>query len=177
MPQIKKFLCYSYFATLHLSWFSFLAICSLFLLVGVIFCNEDVTWFVFSLRSVLVEPYPMKMVGVCSSCLVFEVLLQNSSQYLDFCVDENCRLAVFSFASRQYIGWARWNGDNTSKNELIFRLILVWAVLKRILKICDLKLLKFIRCHFTTDITFFRPYADIKNNGSERKICINVASV
>ena len=65
---------------------------------------------------------------------------------LRFVVEEDCWLAVSSVPSRHFIGCTRWNGDNTSKNKL-----------------CDLQVLKDIWCHFTTDISYFRPYAETKN--------------
>ena len=40
------------------------------------------------------------------------------------------------------------------------------------MRICDLEVLKDISHSFTTDVSFFRPYAETKNNGSDRKVCI-----
>ena len=42
-----------------------------------------------------------------------------------------------------------------------------------ICRICDLQVLKDIWRHFATDASYFRPYAETKNNGGERKVCIN----
>ena len=58
-----------------------------------------------------------------------------------------------------YIRWTRWNGDNTSKNKGI-----CWT--------CDLQVLKNIWLHFTTDVSYFWPSAELKNNGGERKVCV-----
>ena len=55
----------------------------------------------------------------------------------------------------------------------IYIYILVSAVpFLRDMRICDLEVLKDISHSFTTDVSFFRPYAETKNNGSDRKVCI-----
>ena len=41
-----------------------------------------------------------------------------------------------------------------------------------ICRICDLQVLKDIWRHFTTDVSYFRPYAETKNNGGEQKVCM-----
>ena len=74
MQEVKKFLCDSY-----MRWLSFSAMCSLFLLVARVCCKEDVIWFVSSLTSVHVEALSTKMIDVCSSRFLFEVLLLASS--------------------------------------------------------------------------------------------------
>ena len=38
--------------------------------------------------------------------------------------------------------------------------------------ICDLQVLKAVWRHSTTDVSYFRPYAETKNNGSEREVCM-----
>ena len=38
--------------------------------------------------------------------------------------------------------------------------------------ICDLEVLKAIWLHSTTDVSYFRPYAETKNDGSEREVCM-----
>ena len=70
-----------------------------------------------------------------------------------------------------YIGWTRWNGDTTSKNKLFSKLVSAVAVLKGCVE-CDLQVLKDIWRHFTTDVSYFRPYAETENNGGERKACM-----
>ena len=41
-----------------------------------------------------------------------------------------------------------------------------------ICRICDLQVPKDIWRHFTTDVSYFGPYAETKNNGGERKVCM-----
>ena len=83
MHQVKKSLCDSYLVTLSLRQLRFSAICSLFLLVAGVCYNEDVIWFASSLTIVHVEACSTKMVGVCSSRCLFEVLLLVSFPCLD----------------------------------------------------------------------------------------------
>ena len=63
------------------------------------------------------------------------------------------------------IGWMRWNGDNASKNKLFFPSSFGRGRFQGICRICDLQVLKYIWRHFTTDVSYFRPYAETKNNG------------
>lgn len=62
----------------------FRAICTSFLLVDGVCCNEHAMWFVSLLRSVHVEASPTNTVGVCSSPFLYEVLLIISSPCLDW---------------------------------------------------------------------------------------------
>ena len=39
-------------------------------------------------------------------------------------------------------------------------------------RICYLQVLKDFWCHFTTDVSLFRPYAETMDNGSDRKVCV-----
>ena len=41
-----------------------------------------------------------------------------------------------------------------------------------ICRISHLQVLKDIWSHFTTGVSYFRPYAETKNNGDERKVCM-----
>ena len=66
--------------------------------MGDVCCNEDVIC--------------TKMVGVCSSRFLFEVLLLISSSCLDLVL-------------------MRWHGNNTSKNELFSQLVSIVTVHKR----------------------------------------------
>ena len=84
MQRVKKSLCDSYLVTFPLRRFSFSAICSLFLLLAGVCYNEHVIWFASLLTIVHVEACSTKMVGVCSSRFLFEVLLLVSSSCLDF---------------------------------------------------------------------------------------------
>ena len=77
-----------------------------------------------------------------------------------------------SVPSRHYIGWTRWNGDTTSKNKLFFPTSFSRSHSQGICRICDLQVLKNIWRHFTTDVSYFRPYAETENNGGERKACM-----
>ena len=77
-----------------------------------------------------------------------------------------------SVPSRHYIGWTRWNGDTTSKNKLFFPTSFSRSHSQGICRICDLQVLKNIWRHFTTDVSYFRPYAETENNGGERKVCM-----
>ena len=81
--RTKKSLCDSHLVTLLSRRLNFNAICSMFLLVASVCCSEDVFWFVPSLTSVHVEACSTKMVGVCSSRFLFEILLLVSSPCLD----------------------------------------------------------------------------------------------
>ena len=58
---------------------------------------------------------------------------------------------------------------NTDKNKLFSQLVLAMAVLKGYV---NLQVLKDIWRHFTTDVSYFKPYAEIKNNEGEKKVCM-----
>ena len=58
------------------------------------------------------------------------------------------------------IGWTRWNGDATSKNNLSFPTSFGRDRSQGICRICDLQALKDIWHHFTTDVSYFRPRDD-----------------
>ena len=55
------------------------------------------------------------------------------------------------------IGSTRWNGNNTSKNKQFSQRVY-------------LQVLKDIWCHIATDVSYFRPYRETKNNRGERKV-------
>ena len=105
-----------------------------------------------------------KMSGVCSVVCFFSLLR--------FVVEEDCWLAATTVPSRYYIGWARWNGDTTSKNKLFFLTSYGHGRSQWICRICDLQMLKDIWRHSTTDVSCFRPYAETKNCGGEQKVCM-----
>ena len=69
-------------------------------------------------------------------------------------------------------GWTRWNEDTTSKNKLFFPTSFGRGCSQGICRICDLQVLKDILRRFTTDLIYFRPCAETKNNGGERKVCM-----
>ena len=71
-----------------------------------------------------------------------------------------------------YIGWTRWNVDTTCKNKLFFPTSFGRSHSQGLCRICDLQVLKDILHHFTIDVSYFGPYAEMKNNGSERKVCM-----
>ena len=59
-------------------------------------------------------------------------------------------------------------GDNASKNKLFSQLVSIGAVLKGYAKFVIYRWLR-IFDDFTSDISYFRPYAERKNNGCDRK--------
>ena len=66
------------------------------------------------------------------------------------------------------IFWTRWNYFPNKFQQWPFsRGMKIW-------RICDLQILEDIWRHLTTDVSFFRPYEETKNNGSEQKICITL---
>ena len=84
----------------------------------------------------------------------------------------NHRLEILQSATHSYIGWTRWNGDTTSKNKLFFRTSFGCGRSQGICRISDLQVQKDIWRCFTTDISYFGPYAETKNNGGEQKVCM-----
>ena len=91
---------------------------------------------------------------------------------LRFVIEEDFWLAASSAPSRHHIGWTRWNGDTTSKNKLFVPTSFGRDRSQGICWVCDLQVLKDIWRHFTTDVSYFRSYAETKNNGGERKACV-----
>ena len=65
-------------------------------------------------------------------------------------------------------------GDTTSKNKLVFATSFSCGCSQGICQICDLQVLRDIWCHFMTDFSYFRPYAETKSNGGEQKICMKL---
>ena len=63
----------------------------------------------------------------CSPVVCFFSLLR-------IVVEEDCRSAVSRVPSRHHIGWVRWNGDNTSKNQVFSLLVSAVALLKGYVK-------------------------------------------
>ena len=57
-------------------------------------------------------------------------------------------------------------------NKLFFPTSFGRGCSQGISQICDLHVLKDIWRHFTTDVSYFRPYAETKNNEGERKVCM-----
>ena len=43
---------------------------------------------------------------------------------------------------------------------------------KQVCRICDLQVPKAISRHSTTGVSYYRPYAETKNNGKEREVCM-----
>ena len=70
-----------------------------------------------------------------------------------------------------YIGWTRWNGDNTSK-KTIFLTSFGHGRSQRMWWICHLQVLNDIWSYFNTDVSYISPYAETKYNGGERKVCM-----
>ena len=58
----------------------------------------------------------------------------------------------------------RSNEDITSKNKLFFPTSFGCGRSQGIYQICDLQVLMDIWRYFTTGISYFRPYAETKNN-------------
>ena len=59
-----------------------------------------------------------------------------------------------------------------TKIKIVFPTSLCHDHSQGICRICDLQVLKDIWRHFTTDVSYFRPYAETENNGGERKDCM-----
>ena len=57
-------------------------------------------------------------------------------------------------------------------NKLFFPTSFGRGCSQGISQICDLHVLKDIWRHFTTDVSYFRPYAETKNNEGEQRVCM-----
>ena len=172
IQRVKKSLRDSYLVTLSLRRLSFSATCSLFLLVAGVCCNEDVICFVSSLTIVHVEAFFYQDAWRLFSTFSFWSPVVCFFSLPLFVVEEECWLAASSVPSKHYIGWTRSNGYTTSKNKLFFPTSFGSGCSQGICQIYDLQVLKDILRHFTTDVSCFGPYAETKNDGSERKVCI-----
>ena len=68
--------------------------------------------------------------------------------------------------------YLKYSGQDCSKNKLFFSTSFGRGHSQGICRICDLQVLKDVWHYFTTDIGYFGPYAETKNNGGERKVCM-----